>query len=195
MDPAKRAAVVGGPALLSSLPAVTGVFADPTPAMAAGVGGVDPPVFGEVRYVGWQTSNAGSQITPGSNTDEVDSLASRFRSPVAMPAVYAGEEDLYDPSNPVLICVDPGRRVYAVSGLAWARVRMWTGRHRFARFPYRQSSWQTEPGWAESSYWGPLRILGFVATDSSGQPRLSDGYAPEGSYPQSPSWQLALVRF
>lgn len=76
-----------------------------------------------------------------------------------------------DYNGPIAICTENNSRVFAISGMAVVRIRVWNYLHRFARFASFLTTGPTFPasvntdaaGCLDSTFHGPVRILGYAA--------------------------------
>ncbi len=195
VDPAKRVGMSSPPPVLPRLPAVTGILLDGVNRTA--------PVFGELRiFLPMHGPEDRDPVTISSNLEETlpsnspEQSLFGLRGPVALPADGDSEAILGEPSpGSIAICVVPAERLYAIAGLAWVRVRVWANGHRYARVPYRQSEWQDDPGYAESSFYGPMRIVGYLLDSAAPVIGFGGTGTPEPSFPGDPAFRWALVSF
>ena len=75
------------------------------------------------------------------------------------------------PDDAIAICIDPLRCRFAISGMAWVRVRRLRRWHRYARrciaLPTDDSTQLAAvAGCLDSCGWGPAEILGYAASDT-----------------------------
>jgi len=97
--------------------------------------------------------------------------------------------------DPVAICTDPERLMFAVAGLAWVRVRSLRPWHRFARrcLPHPGDGLvelADSVGCLDSCGWGPVAILGWARAEFDPQAP----YEQLSPVPGEPGIYWALVR-
>lgn len=184
IDKSRHAAVSGGPVPVPRLPAVEGVLAPSSP-------GFRPVVAGEaVRLVSSGTGeNAFGATVP------LGDMLSASPTERLLTGAYRARYSLLDPTaagasleDPVAICIEARNRLFALSGLAWCRVRALRGWHRFARRCIPQPGDGPEElaasvGCLDSCGWGPAEILGWV----------QEGFNPLQPYQGLASTQLAYL--
>jgi hypothetical protein len=114
-------------------------------------------------------------------------------------------DDIVDALNnfdgSIAICVDNDSREYAVGGMAITRVRVFNYLHRCARFATQipdGNSFQNQNaiarGSLDSSFHGPVKIMGFASVNNAGQVQFGLPDIPELTWPNY-VFRWALVRF
>jgi hypothetical protein len=69
------------------------------------------------------------------------------------------------------ICISNDDNEYAMSGLAFTRIRVLNSQQRYARLPSPVTGYSGEApdGCLDSAWWGPARIIGYVAENSNSE--------------------------
>jgi hypothetical protein len=169
VDPAKRAAVVGGPAPVSSLAAIHGYVDCSRLEQVTG----KPVVFGQAVPLA-KTGLYGSTLVAASPIDD-DPADDETRVLTAVGPSAGTQHGAANIDLSVAVCVDPQRKVFAVSGFAAVRLRVLSVHHRFARLPVQQPEDTTETfakvrGFFDSAAWGPASICGLLSFAVTGRP-------------------------
>ena len=159
------------------------------------------PVLGEAVVFTLPATEAGEPATTPLLTGMTFSTVEKRLWGEYRTRVSAMAADTYNasPDDPFAVCLDPLRSRYAISGMAWVRVRQLRPWHRFARrciaLPTDGSTQLgAVRGCLDSCGWGPAEILGFapVDFDPSAGPQLVSGRV---SSFVSGQIRWALVRF
>jgi hypothetical protein len=127
------------------------------------------PVLGEAVIFSLPNTYDGEPATTPLSTSMTFSTVEKrlwgeYRSYVSP---MAADNSNASPDDPFAICLDPLRSRYAISGMAWVRVRQLRSWHRFARrciaLPTDGSTQLAAVrGCLDSCGWGPAEILGFA---------------------------------
>lgn len=131
--------------------------------------------FGEVRIVGEGFSSPpnmspavpASTSTASSFSDNEKRFLSLISVPTQQSTAGAGRDEA-----PFIVCISNDDNLYAVSGMAITRVRVFNYRHRYARLPQLfdgQTSQQLAEasGCMDSSFFGPAKVIGYARFDDS----------------------------
>lgn len=145
----------GGPVMVPSLPCVK---------VALPVIGY----FGEVRVpsnTGTSTASLTTPSMPVSSTrlanlsNNEKKMVTFLNVPTELTA--AGMNFI----TKLFICVGNNDNVYAISGFAITRLRVWSNDHRYARPPVNLGSTSEVAGSLDSAFFGPARIVGYFTSD------------------------------
>lgn len=178
----RQPAVQGGPVNVLSLPCVK--------VRLPSVGN-----FGEVRVL----DNAVDLVFPGSSSSFIEPSASlsefteaeqkivSFLNVDTVLTSYLGPFPPDRPNGKLFICVGNNDNIYAVSGFAVTRVRMWNIRHRYARPPVASGG---TSGTLDSAFWGPAEIAGYFKDD--GTPGVGNATGDQVVFDE-PVYRWALV--
>lgn len=98
------------------------------------------------------------------------------------------------PYDRIAVCVSNNDNEYAISGFAFARVRVIDINHKFARLPVLIPGQSTEEtnktaGCLDSAHWGVARVVAYVSTGGGGS------VPPGSSMPFAVVYRWALIHF
>jgi hypothetical protein len=162
--------------------------------------------FGQCRFAvnreayGFSPGSGLFPQTPASNDSlgsfsDTEKLMLNETLPVTRPS---GSVPAFIPtdfaSSGLFVCVGNDSNLYAMSGLAFTRVRVFNYLHRFVRNPQpfpgqTQEMSDATSGCLDSSFWGVARIVGYWSSSNT-----SHFNAPGLSYPNF-EYRWALIQF
>lgn len=161
--------------------------------------------FGEVRTIGvalnLQPSIAPSVPASISSASAFGDQERRLINFISVPTRAVSAAAFSRTERALAICISNDDNLYAISGLAVTRIRVFNYHHRFARAAaafagQTQQQMQQASGCLDSAFYGPAKILGY-ATNFDG---VANFYSYESESPTPLVWpshefRWALVSF
>ena len=132
--------------------------------------------FGEVRVPGQNIFPDIPNISPSvpasvATASSFSDNEKRFLSLISVPTQqsYAG---MGRDDSPFIVCISNDDNLYAISGMAITRVRVFNYRHRYARLPQLYDgidglNISEAVGCMDSSFFGPAKVIGYARFDAS----------------------------